>query len=1078
MIRFLVFTMFLFGHGLALGQDISGYVIDSKTREPLPGTSVYLDGSPIGTTTDLDGQFRIHQAINTHATLVISHMGYITKKIDNPSKNEKLEITLVEDVQKLSEVVVTSDPFSRKQKLKAFRIEFLGDTKAAKLCKILNEDSIELFFNTYDNTLTALANGPIVIQNEYLGYRIKFDLNEFKIYFKKKSLNQFDNVKYTLYSGFTQFSDIANDDPKIIKRREKAYLGSSMHFMRSCWNSDWKDQNFTFKQGSNTVSSDQLIENIESGVGDFRIIRFKKDSITINYHKKPYYQSTVQIKKTDTFSIDKYGSYRPYENLALGGYMAELRIGDMLPIDYLYHKTPLAKSNTVVSFKSKKKNKKPRDVKILWDNSLSSNNRNLDKELLYLNQFFKKLGDVQVIFQPFGYELGQEQEFEIKDGDWDSLKLRIQKLINDGATNSEVLEKIQTNDFTLLFTDGLGFNQEIGKNWYGKLYPINSKTQANHNLLTKIAEESGGNYINLAYVHDMNKVADYARMQGNYTFQNIYENPSISQLITVRGHVSDFNDPIEHVLVQVKNTNRKTRTDTKGNFTIQAESGEILVFSYPGRNTVEAVANQGTSMLTITMPLQVNVLDEVVVSEDKRKRLEKLKTDAIGKKKVVTSTGVLDPKKTGLALRQIEGDKLNLTGTLLDALRGTFAGMKIIGSRVFLRIGRIKPLAPAAGWDVDGVVYPSSEPPLLINAQDVARITIMNGSWAGTRYGPVGEGGIIIVSTKQFINRLGASADPVYDQARLRNNYYNGEAVLPESTISSQPKYLMEIDKAETLEEAYQRYLGFRPLYGGQSHFFVDVHDYLLQKWNAENKAAQILSNIGEKFPRDASALRLLAYTYDRKGYFEKACSVYENIHELKPSQLQSNRDLANAYVKSGKYTKAWSVYTEYLRARKDDSDNSVMNKIVRSEMRRLLKEHNKEIELDTHAFSLGEEQQDISIIVEWNNPNAEFELQFVGPEKHYYTWKHTRADNSSLFLEELRQGYFCNSFDIQDIGGGPWMINVNYIGNQENTPTYLKFTVRDNKKGVEAVKILKLRARNVNYQFLNISSDEVSVVD
>jgi hypothetical protein len=334
-LKMMVIAYLILAHSL-MAQDIEGYVFDAGTREPIAGASVYFDGSSMGVITNPDGRFRLRTPVKILAKLIVSHLGYITKTIDNPFRKGSHQIGLKEEIQQIPEVIVSADPFTRKQKLRVFRKEFLGDTRAAGHCSIRNEDSIELFFNSYDNTLSAYSKNALLIENKYLGYLIKFDLEEFKIHFKEKSLDRIGNISYTLFSGFTQFTDIANYDDKIIKRRDEAYLGSSMHFMRTCRNNNWEKENFTLKQDLRAVTPDQLFENISiTDGGDFKTIKFLNKNFVIYHRKRSYYRSTVQLTSdTATFSIDKYGNYTPYKYLVFGGYMAGLRIGDMLPVDF------------------------------------------------------------------------------------------------------------------------------------------------------------------------------------------------------------------------------------------------------------------------------------------------------------------------------------------------------------------------------------------------------------------------------------------------------------------------------------------------------------------------------------------------------------------------------------------------------------------------------------------------------------------------------------------------------------------------------------------------------------------------
>jgi hypothetical protein len=298
------------------------------------GVSVYFDGSTMGTITDENGNFRIKSPPNLIAPLIFSYLGYQSRKIDAPMDLNETVIYLTEEIQKIPEVIVTSDPFSRRQKLNVFRKEFLGDGRASRNCTILNEDDIELFFNTFDNSLTATAKSPIVIVNSYLQYTIRFDLREFTIAFRSKSLERIDNIKYTRYAGFTRFEDFANNDGRIIKRRQEAYLGSPRHFMRSLWKGNWIDQNYSFNYELKSITADQIFHRQEDDSDGFKYFEFRKSRFVIYYKNKSYYRSSISFDGTRSFSIDQFGNYTPFQDLIFGGYMADLRISEMLPMDY------------------------------------------------------------------------------------------------------------------------------------------------------------------------------------------------------------------------------------------------------------------------------------------------------------------------------------------------------------------------------------------------------------------------------------------------------------------------------------------------------------------------------------------------------------------------------------------------------------------------------------------------------------------------------------------------------------------------------------------------------------------------
>ena len=88
----------------------------------------------------------------------------------------------------------------------------------------------------------------------------------------------------------------------------------------------------------------------------------------------------------------------------------------------------------------------------------------------------------------------------------------------------------------------------------------------------------------------------------------------------------------------------------------------------------------------------------------------------------------------------------------------------------------------------------------------------------------------------------------------------------------------------------------------------------------------------------------------------------------------------------------------------------------------------------------------DYRVIFDWNDPNIEFNIQFVNPNNKYYNWSHTVIDNRDNMIDEIQYGYNTEEFIIDDSDKGEWIINIeNFsIENQDN-PTYLKYTVYKN---------------------------------
>ncbi|MEX0884692.1 MAG: SusC/RagA family TonB-linked outer membrane protein, partial [Cyclobacteriaceae bacterium] len=81
---------------------ITGTVVDSN-GEPIPGVTVSVPGTTIGTATDLDGAYSI--SVPEGATLVFSFIGFESQRIDVGDQSV-IDITMTEDMSSLDEVVV------------------------------------------------------------------------------------------------------------------------------------------------------------------------------------------------------------------------------------------------------------------------------------------------------------------------------------------------------------------------------------------------------------------------------------------------------------------------------------------------------------------------------------------------------------------------------------------------------------------------------------------------------------------------------------------------------------------------------------------------------------------------------------------------------------------------------------------------------------------------------------------------------------------------------------------------------------------------------------------------------------
>jgi len=83
---------------------VSGTIVDATTEEPVIGASVIIEGTTLGTTTDVRGSFSL-DVQKTDAVLIVSYIGYNTERV-TVGTSTQINIKLVPDITKLDEVVV------------------------------------------------------------------------------------------------------------------------------------------------------------------------------------------------------------------------------------------------------------------------------------------------------------------------------------------------------------------------------------------------------------------------------------------------------------------------------------------------------------------------------------------------------------------------------------------------------------------------------------------------------------------------------------------------------------------------------------------------------------------------------------------------------------------------------------------------------------------------------------------------------------------------------------------------------------------------------------------------------------
>ncbi len=549
----------------------------------------------------------------------------------------------------------------------------------------------------------------------------------------------------------------------------------------------------------------------------------------------------------------------------------------------------------------------------------------------------------------------------------------------------------------------------------------------------------------------------------------------------ISGTVTDGQTPLQNVRIFIDGKETVEFSDVSGRYLINAKKGDMLSYSYNGMKTVEILVEDVTRILNIEMFPDVEELKEVVVTKSQRKSQQELELEYNSNPKLIkTAYGIIDPRTAAYQIRILsEASMSSVNLCILDVLRNEFPGIVVTGdcsNGGFINVRGSNSLFndQAAIYDIDGQIL--TDAPIWILPDNMKRVAVLSSFAATTKYGAIASGGVVVINTNA--GSAYPSSKEVTDKTRLRNNKYNNDALGQAALFDNEPIYLQELRNSGSLREAKKLYDFYTPRYKSNYYYFVDALDYFMGELENNDLPNRILDDALATFDQNSNALKALAYILQTNDDFEGAHRLYKEIFLLRPNYAQSYLDLANSYSDLGLTAKAATMFARYdYLVGKDflEKDSLNFNNIIYRDFNNLVSLHGNDIISENKAkkSTLEEDFRGTRLVFEWNDSEAEFELQFVNPQGHYFTDKHTLVDDSDRIRREKLLGYSCAEFLIDGSLPGTWQINAKYLGNKSLTPTYFKvsiFTDYGIPKQRKDIKAFKLGTRNINQELFKVN--------
>ena len=129
LLLFFGFSLMAFVSVNAQTQRINGSVTNSENGNPVPGVSVALKGTTLGTVTNIDGAYTLYIPADAR-TLVFSFIGMQTKEV--PIEGTTVDVTLEPDIIGVDEVMVVAYGTATKESFTGSAIKIEGEKLANK----------------------------------------------------------------------------------------------------------------------------------------------------------------------------------------------------------------------------------------------------------------------------------------------------------------------------------------------------------------------------------------------------------------------------------------------------------------------------------------------------------------------------------------------------------------------------------------------------------------------------------------------------------------------------------------------------------------------------------------------------------------------------------------------------------------------------------------------------------------------------------------------------------------------------------------------------------------------------------
>lgn len=693
-------------------------------------------------------------------------------------------------------------------------------------------------------------------------------------------------------------------------------------------------------------------------------------------------------------------------------------------------------------------------IGIIWDRSLSSKNRDIEKELALLDLFFKENPNMTVDLGLLDIRFVKGHTFQVRQGNWNDLKNYIKGIDYDGGTDYSQIKTgvIQANNY-LLFSDGLSTFGQSKINLDNPVYCITSSNGSDYGVLKQISQKHLGKMINLANTstteayHKLNTIDliylgikeknDFEEVypqkgtpvQANFSLAGVGKRPGLKQITVLVGDGQQAPQEISIAL--------------------QPDHGEIDLQQIWAQKKIEALDLQyednreeietlGKQFGIVTRNTSLIVLE---TTEDYVRYAITPPAELLSEfNRLIKEEHIEKEERVADLLDQAQ----DITKQLQSWWNTDFQQKKKYPTRK--RLISIPDLA-VAEETATGVV-PATPIPSRPSASPAAtaRAEELRSSAAASEKRVVAEGNSNTAKAVTSELAMAASDDVLQDFAVVQSlegrlagiqttssiNSIHGKISIPE--IKEDQAYLQDLNQSK---DPYKSYLQLRNQYMGTPTFYFDVANFFFKRGD-HNKALLILSALADLQIENADLYKTISYKLREWGDYDNALFITAKVLKWRPMDPQSHRDYALVLQDKGMFKEAleqlYGILTQSYSPEAADRDDGIEETLV-MEINNLIKVNKAaSSRVAVNKKLIADLPVDMRVVINWNSRNTDIDLWVTDPNQEKCFYSNPATAIGGRLSNDFTGGYGPEQFLLKKALKGKYKIEVDFYNDDSLT--------------------------------------------